>query len=106
MRHPLDAPAPRAQPREANLRAGVLRAITQRGGWALATTGVAEGGVPDVVGAYRGHPLALELKTPTGKLSPRQRRHLRLAADAGAQAHVVRSLHQLHAILDTLDEAA
>lgn len=107
MSHPLDRPAPRAQPREGNLRAGVLREINARpDGWAFATTGVAEGGIPDVVGAYRGHPLALELKTPTGRPSPRQQRHLRLAEAAGAHAHVVRSLAELRTILNRLDQAA
>lgn len=105
-RHPLDAAGPpRAQPRESVLRAACLKEINARpAGWAFATTGVAEGGIPDVVGAYRGHPLALELKTKTGRLSPRQERHQRLAAQAGAQAHTIRSLRELRDLLDTLDQ--
>ncbi|MEQ9319009.1 MAG: hypothetical protein RIF41_07600 [Polyangiaceae bacterium] len=105
MSHPLDRPAPRAQPRESNLRATVLREINTRPhGWAFATTGIAEGGIPDVVGSYRHRALALELKTATGRLSPRQRRHLRLAAAAGAEAHVVREVSELRAILDRIDK--
>lgn len=103
-RHPLDAPVTRRAPRETNLRKNTLTEIHARGGWAFATTGVAEGGIPDIVGAHRGIPLALELKTPTGQPSARQRRHLRLAAAAGAQAHLIRSLAQLRELLDRIEK--
>lgn len=105
MTHILDTtPNPARGPRESNLRKNVLHDIQARGGWAFATTGAATNGIPDIVGAHRGVPLALELKTPTGRATPRQQRELRRAAAAGATAEIVRTRADLAHILDRIDQ--
>jgi hypothetical protein len=49
-------------------------------------------GVPDILGAYRRRPIAVEVKTDSGRLSEAQTDFLREYAAAGALVAVVRSV--------------
>lgn len=80
------------------------RLLTRRGAWWIKTTGVAVTGTPDIIGAYRGQALALEVKQAGGRASKRQTYELGRAARAGAEAHIVRSADHVAAILDTIDQ--
>jgi penicillin-binding protein-related factor A (putative recombinase) len=52
-------------------------------------------GVPDLVGCYQGRLLAIEIKTPTGKLSPQQEYFLTKINEAGGVAFVARSVEDV-----------
>lgn len=88
---------------ETTTRTSILALIHNRGGWAIVTDGVALAGAPDLIGAYRGVPLALEIKQPGQHPRPNQRLQLQLAARAGATACVLRSREQAARLLDEID---
>lgn len=88
---------------EKAIERSIINEIRARGGAVTNTTGVAVAGTPDLLGAYRGHPLALEVKTPTGKATLLQQHHLKHWAAAGAHAHIVRSRQQVAELLDHID---
>lgn len=61
-------------------------------------------GWPDISFAYRGIPVAMEVKTDTGKLSPEQATlHPKLAAN-GWRVLVVRSVADVQALLRGIDQ--
>ena len=59
-----------------NLQGVILRALRKRGGWWVkyhAGPRYSTGGVPDILGAYRGLFVAMEVKTDRGRLTPPSR---------------------------------
>jgi hypothetical protein len=52
-------------------------------------------GVPDILGCYRGRLLGIEVKTPTGKISPDQQGFIDSINRAGGVAFVARSLEDV-----------
>lgn len=63
-------------------------------------------GWPDILGAHRGRPLALEVKRPGGKATPLQLRELSRWREAGAIVGVVTSWEQVERFLEQrLDES-
>jgi len=52
-------------------------------------------GVPDIIGIYGGRLLAIEIKTPKGKLSPQQNYFLKKISEAGGIAFVARSVEDV-----------
>lgn len=71
-----------------------LRALPEC--WAVKTHGsaFAAAGTPDILGCYRGHGFALEVKAPRGRVTPIQSRMLARWEDAGAAVAVVRSVSE------------
>lgn len=93
---------------EAQLVDGIMRLLKQRGAWAFKTHGTVMGrrGIPDIVGAYRGEPLALEAKQPGNYATPLQRHELKRAGAAGAWAMVVRGVEDVEKLLSDIDTIA
>lgn len=56
-------------------------------------------GTPDLLVCARGHMLMLEVKTPTGRVSPAQEAQLALWRNAGATTGVVRSVAEAEALV-------
>lgn len=52
-------------------------------------------GVADILGIYKGRPLAVEVKTPTGRVSPHQKEFLKNWAAAGGIGFVARSVEDV-----------
>jgi penicillin-binding protein-related factor A (putative recombinase) len=52
-------------------------------------------GVADILGIWRGKLLAIEVKTPTGKLSPEQKQFLSRVQEEGGIAFVARSVEDV-----------
>ncbi|WP_447983800.1 VRR-NUC domain-containing protein [Nitrospira sp. Nam74] len=57
------------------------------------------GGWPDILGAFRGYALALEVKTPTGKVTKLQVQEIHAWTQAGAISGVVRSVEDVQTLL-------
>jgi hypothetical protein len=57
-------------------------------------------GVPDILGSWEGRPLAIEVKTKTGKVSPEQKKFIEDALARGWIAFVARSLDDVKQVLD------
>lgn len=62
-------------------------------------------GVPDLYVLYRGVGYWLEIKTEIGVVSPLQERTMGLIRKAGGQAHVVRSVEDVEAVLNQRPES-
>ena len=58
-------------------------------------------GTPDILACVRGRFVALEVKTPTGRLAPIQEHQLARIKEAGGVVAVVRSLDEVRSVLDT-----
>jgi hypothetical protein len=83
---------------EARLRAKVVKALRSYSGWWFVTHGgqFQQGGLPDVMGCYKGYFYGLELKAP-GKLhtlTERQAHALKSIKQAGGKATVVTSVQE------------
>jgi hypothetical protein len=61
---------------------------------------------PDMVGQQVAVFTSLEVKTPTGRVSPEQRQWLEAVQAAGGIAGVVRSVEEAEALLTTVHHAA
>lgn len=61
-------------------------------------------GIPDIICCYRGWFLALEVKTPTGKLTRLQEITIERIRAAGGEAHKVISVTEVKGILKRLEE--
>jgi len=59
-------------------------------------------GTPDVLACVNGRFVALEVKTPTGRVDPLQTYQLDCITAAGGVAHVVRSVDDVKKILEQL----
>lgn len=56
-------------------------------------------GVPDIIACIEGGFFAFEVKTPTGKATKLQNATIRKILACGGQAHVVRSVNEVRAVL-------
>lgn len=83
----------------------ITRALKARRAWHFNIwgAGMTRAGLPDIVAVYRGQALAIECKTPTGRVSKRQQYELSKARAAGAITIVARRLEDLTRILDRID---
>lgn len=59
-------------------------------------------GVSDILGIYKGRPLAIEVKTPTGRLSEFQDHFLKQFEKAGGIAILARSVDDVEKVLLSL----
>lgn len=83
----------------------IKRLLDRRGAWHIKTTGVAVNGCPDILACYRGHFLAIEVKTLHGVVRPNQHRQLELITRAGGTALVARSADDVNVALQIIDTA-
>jgi Holliday junction resolvase len=84
----------------------IMRCLKRRGAWAFKTHGTVAGraGIPDIVGAYRAWPIAIEAKQHGNYPTRLQRHELERARRAGAIAIVAHDVHAVEAMLDAIDE--
>lgn len=61
-------------------------------------------GIPDVICCHKGRFVAFEVKTETGKATLLQEITLRRITEAGGKAVLVRSLDEVKAVMEDLDE--
>ena len=61
-------------------------------------------GIPDVICCHKGMFVAFEVKTDTGKATLLQEITLRKITEAGGIAQMVRSLDEVKAVMEGLDE--
>lgn len=77
------------------LNGGLINVIDQIGIKGRRKLGMGRGkGVADLIGIWRGWPLAIEVKTPTGVVSPEQRVWLEAWQRHGGQAFIFRSVKE------------
>lgn len=60
-------------------------------------------GIPDILGCYKGHFVALEAKMPDGKLSARQELIMQRITDAGGISRTVTNPEHALGLLKKLD---
>jgi len=63
-----------------------------------------EVGIPDILGCYRGRAVAIEVKTPAGKLSVKQERFLDSWREAGGYTLVATTVVEVQRLIETIDE--
>lgn len=83
----------------------IKRTLDRRGAWHIKTTGVSLAGCPDILACYRGHFLAIEVKTLVGRVHPNQQRQLELVDHAGGTAFVATSKDDVDDVLDRIDRS-
>mgnify|MGYP001222844928 CR=1 FL=1 len=78
----------------------IIRWLRQQGAHVIKTHGGPHRrGLPDLIGAYRGRALALEVKRPGGRPTPLQQYELERWATAGAVAGVVTSIEDVKTLV-------
>ena len=58
-------------------------------------------GIPDIIACIHGRFYGFEVKTQTGKVTVLQSATIKKILDCGGHAHVVRSLDEVRAVLDS-----
>jgi penicillin-binding protein-related factor A (putative recombinase) len=82
-------------PKEQQLQSKILKYLKEKGIYAIKTVTATKNGVPDIIACYKGKYIAIEVKTPEGKLSELQHYNLRQVEKAGGYSFVVRSVEEL-----------
>lgn len=90
---------------ERSLGQRVERHLTRRGAWWVKThgAGTSRAGIPDYIVNYRSFAIAIETKTPTGRLTRLQGYELDRFRQAGGIAIVARTLEDVTEPLDGID---
>lgn len=93
---------------ETRIQRAIQAMVRERGGFVFKVHGseTMMAGLPDLIVCYRGLFVAFEVKTPSGKVSPRQRYVMRNIMGAQGVVTVPRSVADASAVLDTIDEYA
>ena len=87
---------------ESILQAEMIRKLNRAGWLAYKWTSPGRKGVPDLIAfAPGGRAIALEVKTPTGRLSPHQVRMIARLNEHGVPTYVVKSMDELENIICT-----
>lgn len=84
---------------EAALQRAIIHALEQAGAYVVNVVVAGRSGTPDLVACYRSRFIALEVKLPKRKATPKQEVELRLVERAGGVALVVRSVEEALAAL-------
>jgi Holliday junction resolvase len=87
---------------ERSITESIRRFLRRRGWWYYKVHGgrFGQAGVPDVVAVGKGRTIWLEVKTQTGRCTPRQLTTQAEMRRAGAEVYVVRSAHEVRQIID------
>lgn len=93
-------------PREAAAVAAITRLLKARGAWQMNVHGSTHGrnGLPDIIACHRGHLIAIEVKSPTGRPTRLQQYELARIKRAGGSALIARDTTELEQLLDRIDQ--
>lgn len=91
---------------ETRIQRAIQTMVRERGGFVFKVHGseTMMAGLPDLIVCYRGLFVAFEVKTPSGKVSPRQRYVMRNIMGAQGVVTVPRSVTDARAVLDMIDD--
>lgn len=91
---------------ETALTKRLVEELRRQGAWTYKTHGgpFTRAGVPDLLVCYKGRFLALEVKTGSGVVSPRQMVEIEAVEQAGGFAYVCRGRDSIVTIATRLDE--
>ncbi len=83
----------------------ITGAIEYRGGYVVKVIVASKSGVPDILACYKGHFIAIEVKTPTtmNNTSKLQDFNLKKVNDAGGYAIVAWNANVIDELLDEID---
>lgn len=92
---------------ETRIQRAIQAMVRERGGFVFKVHGseTMMAGLPDLIVCYRGLFVAFEVKTPSGKVSPRQRYVMRNIMGAQGVVTVPRSVADASDVLDRIDAA-
>jgi Holliday junction resolvase len=78
--------------------------LREAGAWVYKVhgSGMSRAGVPDLLCCYKGRFVAIEVKTDTGKVSPRQRVELAAINDAGGDAFLCQGMADVDRVVRLL----
>lgn len=76
---------------EQQIQRKIIKDLERRGAWVVKTITCNKRGTPDLLACLDGQFVAIEVKTPTGKLSPIQAVQLGRITASGGRAFVVYS---------------
>lgn len=85
--------------KEQDIQRKIVKALEARGAWTVKTITCNKSGVPDILAVLDGRMVAVEVKTPTGRVAPLQEYQMDKIRQAGGIAGVCRGLADLDALL-------
>lgn len=86
--------------KEQDIQRAIGKEVEKRGGYVVKVIQAAKAGVPDLLCCYRGQFVAMEVKTPSGRVSRLQEYNIEKILRAGGYGGVVRSVDDARALLD------
>jgi len=92
--------------KEQNYQKKIVKMLEARGAYIIKVITASKKGVPDIIGCYKGHFIAIEVKTPTtmNNVSPLQQYNLREINDRGGYAIVAWEVKDVEKMLEVVDE--
>ena len=88
--------------REKNVEQRLVKKIKERGGLCLKWTSPGTTGVPDRLVFFQGQVIPVELKSPSGVLSPRQVLMMKNLSGCGITTKVLSSYQEVDDFVDSL----
>ena len=92
--------------KEQDYQKKIVKMLETRGAYIVKVITASKKGVPDIIGCYKGHFIAIEVKTPTtmNNVSPLQQYNLREINDRGGYAIVAWNVKDVEQMLGVIDE--
>jgi len=92
--------------KEQDYQKKIVKMLEARGAYIVKVITASKKGVPDIIGCYKGHFIAVEVKTPTtmNNVSPLQQYNLKEINDRGGYAIVAWEVKDVEQMLEVIDE--
>jgi len=81
--------------KESQIQRKIIERLECQGCYVVKTIACNRAGVPDLLICKEGKFIAIEVKTPTGRVSDLQKAHIKMIREAGGEAIVARSVKDL-----------
>ena len=88
---------------ESAIQAKIVKYLQQNGAYVARVISAGKAGTADLLVCYRGHFVAVEVKTPKGRVAPLQEYHQGLVRKAGGVSIIARSVDDVNFLLESLE---
>jgi Holliday junction resolvase len=91
--------------KEQDYQRKIVKLLESKGAYVVKVITASKKGVPDVIACYKGHFIAIEVKTPNtmNNVSPLQQYNLKTINDAGGYALVAWSINVVEEMMEMID---
>jgi len=88
--------------KESVIQKKIIDLVRSHGGYIIKVITATSSGVPDLIACVKGKFIAIEVKTPTGIISPLQERNIKQIHKAAGVGIIARSVEEVEDLLSTI----